>query len=96
MSMFCPVCGNTLLPDNSREDIHSLMFTCLTCPYVYNVHSRMACIVPTVRKEVEDVLGGPEAWANVDSTAGMCAAYFRAVIVGCIVIYWRALRLTCS
>jgi hypothetical protein len=26
--------------------------------------------VPTQNKEVDDVLGGDEAWANVDSTEG--------------------------
>jgi len=28
-------------------------------------------VVPTQSKEVDDVLGGDEAWCNVDSTTGM-------------------------
>ncbi len=30
-------------------------------------------VVPTQSKEVDDVLGGDEAWRNVDSTAGTIA-----------------------
>ena len=34
------------------------------------------------RKEVEDVMGGKDAWANVDKTDGMFTGYLNSVVVG--------------
>lgn len=37
--------------------------------------------VPTQRKEVDDVLGGDAAWANVDKTQGACQGLLLFLII---------------
>ena len=41
-------------------------FFCRTCPYVYKVEERFETKMHLERKQVEDVLGGKDAWKNVD------------------------------
>ena len=41
---------------------------CRTCPYQYIVKKKMYETIRMKRKEVDDVLGGDDAWENVDST----------------------------
>ena len=36
----------------------------------YCLRQQISVTVPTQRKEVDDVLGGDAAWANVDKTRG--------------------------
>ncbi|KAI8992546.1 putative DNA-directed RNA polymerases III 12.5 kDa polypeptide [Pilobolus umbonatus] len=66
--LFCPICANLLLIENDGGQ----SFFCQSCPYVYNIHSRHTSRRVLKRKEVDDVLGGAEAWKNVDSTEVTC------------------------
>jgi DNA-directed RNA polymerase III subunit RPC11 len=45
---------------------------CRTCPYQFIIDKRYYERRTMKRKEVEDVMGGPGAWDNVDQTEGMC------------------------
>ena len=69
MLTFCPTCANMLLVDHSSYG-GGLKLYCQTCPYVYNINSTIRSRVHITPKEVDDVLGGDEAWKNVDKTAG--------------------------
>lgn len=62
---FCPTCGNLLLVEQSA----TFRFFCQTCPYVHNINSAISRKVPLQRKEVDDVLGGQEAWKNAEQTS---------------------------
>jgi len=68
---FCPLCANLLLLEE-KSTTSGLRFCCATCPYVYAITKGIKHKVPTQNKEVDDVLGGDEAWANVDSTEAKC------------------------
>lgn len=48
-------------------------FRCMTCPYQFKVNNFQIYdrkVLPS--KEIDDVLGGEEAWANVDQTYAQC------------------------
>lgn len=77
MLTFCPFCGGLLLVSSSsgsgsgsRND--SSAFKCRTCAYTFPVPEGVAYAsrVELKRKTVDDVLGGEDAWKNVDSTDG--------------------------
>eukprot|EP01006_Ploeotia_vitrea_P001724 TRINITY_DN105492_c0_g1_i1.p1 TRINITY_DN105492_c0_g1~~TRINITY_DN105492_c0_g1_i1.p1 ORF type:complete len:124 (+),score=51.87 TRINITY_DN105492_c0_g1_i1:25-372(+) len=70
-AQFCGACGNLLLLETDPEA--GLQYTCQTCPYKFAVVQCIRRRKMLSRKEVDDVLGGEEAWANVDSTeAALC------------------------
>lgn len=46
-------------------------FECLTCPYQFVINKRYYERKYMKRKEAEDILGGKDAWKNVDQTDGM-------------------------
>ena len=48
---------------------------CRTCPYRFVIDSKYYDRKEMRRKEVEDVMGGKDAWANVDKTDGV---FFKA------------------
>ena len=60
--LFCPTCGNILLIEKTDE----VRFYCKTCPYVYLVESKVKQIKYLERKEVDDIMGGEDAWKDVD------------------------------
>jgi len=64
MASFCPTCGNTLYVKQARS------FACRTCPYTFAIRSEISFPLALQRKQVDDVLGGAEAWENVDKTQG--------------------------
>ncbi|CAO3643671.1 unnamed protein product [Mucor fragilis] len=66
--LFCPHCANLLLIENDGGQA----FFCQSCPYVYSIQSRHTSRKQLKRKEVDDVLGGADAWKNVDSTEVTC------------------------
>lgn len=43
---------------------------CQTCPYVYRIQTRIEKRVKLHRKQVDDILGGDEAWDKVEKTEG--------------------------
>eukprot|EP00270_Netrium_digitus_P001596 TRINITY_DN11769_c0_g1_i1.p2 TRINITY_DN11769_c0_g1~~TRINITY_DN11769_c0_g1_i1.p2 ORF type:complete len:120 (+),score=11.16 TRINITY_DN11769_c0_g1_i1:29-361(+) len=68
---FCPTCGNMLLGEHASmgRDVH---FFCQTCPYVYIITLKISKKLQLETKDVDDVLGGEEAWKNVDKTEVGC------------------------
>ena len=71
MFLFCPFCGNTLLVESAAA---GMRWMCQTCPYVHDITQTYRKVVPLARKKVDDVLGGEEAWKNVDQTDAICPA----------------------
>jgi DNA-directed RNA polymerase III subunit RPC11 len=54
-------------------------FECPTCPYVRVLDRNFFERTYLPRKEIEDVLGGEDAWKNVDKTKGkakLCSVSF--------------------
>ncbi|EIE23460.1 hypothetical protein COCSUDRAFT_28851 [Coccomyxa subellipsoidea C-169] len=80
---FCPTCANLLFVKAS--EVGDLVFYCQCCPYVYAIDRQITRAVPLKKKEVDDVLGGEDAWKNVQKTnvpcpkCGHTAAYFMEV-----------------
>ncbi|KAI5077853.1 hypothetical protein GOP47_0007677 [Adiantum capillus-veneris] len=68
---FCPSCGNLLLVEHAAVG-RSLRFFCPTCPYVFPIERKISNKLQLKQKEVDDVLGGEEAWKNVDRTEAVC------------------------
>lgn len=73
---YCPLCGNLLfiemLDDSSNNTEAQMQFCCPTCPYQYNLDKTFLSQVKLRPKQIDDVLGGEEAWKNVDSTSARC------------------------
>ncbi|KAI9008337.1 hypothetical protein BC832DRAFT_570853 [Gaertneriomyces semiglobifer] len=67
---FCPSCANMLQID--RGETGHNQFVCLACPYVCKINKPIRNRTYFKRKEVDDVLGGAEAWENVDATDADC------------------------
>jgi len=79
MMLFCPSCSNLLIitriPSShcSRDTISeagSNRFECRTCPYQMVLDKKYYDRKDFEFKKAEDVLGGEEAWKNVERTAG--------------------------
>jgi len=69
---FCPWDGTLLIVDNQGAD-GAFRFRCVACPYVDRI-PRNPVLVPERRavKQVDDVLGGPEAFAGAPKTEAQC------------------------
>ncbi|KAK3819353.1 MAG: hypothetical protein JOS17DRAFT_756266 [Linnemannia elongata] len=65
---FCPACSNLLLVQSDGTQ----RLYCQTCPYIYPIVKTIVQRKTLDRKQVDDVLGGDEAWANVDQTEESC------------------------
>lgn len=82
MFYFCPTCANLLIVEESSE---GMRFSCVTCPYVFPIKKRVSYKIYPKLKALDDVLGGADAWKNVDSTDEPCPkcahprAYFMQV-----------------
>ena len=79
MLTFCPTCGNVLLLDADASGSHAssssscaVRLTCNACDYAYDVTRGVKQKVAHRRKRVDDVLGGDDAWKNVDRTRVDC------------------------
>jgi DNA-directed RNA polymerase III subunit RPC11 len=66
---FCPICSNLLLIE---DGLSGMRFCCPTCPYARDITKTYSSKVKLTRKEVDDVLGGADAWENVDRTETVC------------------------
>eukprot|EP00126_Sphaerothecum_destruens_P008718 Sdes_comp20323_c0_seq2m13998 len=73
MLLFCPNCSNLLTVADSGG---VFKFCCECCPYVHCIQSIVEEKIYMKMKELDDVLGGAEAWENVDSTDGKQASFF--------------------
>eukprot|EP00834_Sanchytrium_tribonematis_P003569 NODE_141_length_15967_cov_0.946118.p11 type:complete len:109 gc:universal NODE_141_length_15967_cov_0.946118:11769-11443(-) len=82
--IFCPNCGNMLLVEADQMEGRN-RFSCPACPYIYKIRETYSFHQPLKKKQVDDVLGGEEAWKNVDATDTICPqcqhtrAYFMQV-----------------
>jgi DNA-directed RNA polymerase III subunit RPC11 len=47
-------------------------FACPACPYHYPLSRPLSKRLPLLHKQVDDVLGGDDAWKNVDATDAAC------------------------
>ena len=79
--LFCPVCSNLCLV---KYDHNGSQFWCRTCPYVFQIDARFASRGAALKKkQMQDVLGGADAWKDVAQTEARCPschhkmAYFR-------------------
>ncbi len=63
--LFCPICSNSLLFNNSEQGYR---FFCSTCEYYYSATHKIKTMMQT--KQIDQILG-PEAWENVDQTSGI-------------------------
>lgn len=64
---FCPVCANCLLVEEWER---GFKYSCNTCDYYYPINEKVKNKLEMEVKQAEDILGGKEAWANVDQTEG--------------------------
>ena len=70
----CPVCANMLTVSRTASDgvaEGQNRMECRTCPYQYLITDRLFERTVMKRKEVDDVMGGKDAWANADRTEGI-------------------------
>ncbi|CAK5277869.1 unnamed protein product [Mycena citricolor] len=67
--LFCPTCSNLLVV--SGETGYN-KWSCNTCPYEFPITKQMTSRTKLVRKAVDDVLGGEEAWKHADATMASC------------------------
>lgn len=85
MLLFCPSCSNMLIisqipsshtaPEDNMH-IGKNRFECRTCPYQMVLDRRYYERKNMKLKDVGDILGGAESWANVDQTEGMSFQIF--------------------
>ena len=68
--LFCPHCGTLLVAAYSGSD--ELQFQCSTCMYVCPLTSPHRTEHKLQPKNVDDILGGDEAWKNVPETDAVC------------------------
>lgn len=70
-SIVCPNCSNVLTISRAdpspKYPLGVNRFECRTCPYQYILKSGWSEKTPMKQKEVEDVFGGKEEFANADS-----------------------------
>ncbi|KAF7266587.1 RNA polymerase III subunit K [Rhynchophorus ferrugineus] len=70
MVAFCPFCSNILFVEENVSG--NIQFTCNICPVYFPVKKNISYRSYYKLKEIDDVLGGEEAWKNVDSTEERC------------------------
>lgn len=71
MSMYCTWCNN-LLYINNDNTLSQYKFFCKTCPYIHTINTVKKYRTKLQRKQIDDVLGGADAWKNVDQTDIQC------------------------
>lgn len=70
MVAFCPFCENILFVQESATS--NIQLVCNICPIYFPVKRTFRIRNYYKLKEIDDVLGGEEAWKNVDSTEERC------------------------
>ena len=68
--LFCPTCSNILLTEKTMNA--DFQFFCKSCPYTFKVENKIEYKMNLDRKEVDDVLGGPNAWKDAAKTKARC------------------------
>ncbi|KAJ5973843.1 hypothetical protein N7481_011053 [Penicillium waksmanii] len=77
--VFCPNCSNALTVSRAESSTQHPMginrFECRTCPYEQPIVRQTIFETTEMKqKEVEDVFGGKEEFANADSVGTQCPA----------------------
>lgn len=68
---FCPSDGTLLQIMKNSEGQY--FFVCKTCPYHCAIEQNCQRQIKNLNKKVvDDILGGAEAWENVDRTRAVC------------------------
>ncbi|KAM7201893.1 hypothetical protein V8F20_004601 [Naviculisporaceae sp. PSN 640] len=70
--LFCPYCANLLIL--SRMETGNNRLECRTCPYQHAITQPIFSRKNFVRKEREDIFGGPGAWDNATKTTAQCSS----------------------
>lgn len=82
MLLFCPLCGGLLVINTSQTTTTTSSFICKSCVYTFPISDKSySARVELTRKKVDDVLGGEDAWKNVDSTDGNALDIRRRIII---------------
>lgn len=74
---FCPLDGTLLqIMDHSSsgDSTAGHIFACTTCPYSQPIAAPLYRRMFPARKKVDSILGGADAWKNVDRTMAVCPA----------------------
>ncbi|CAG8043273.1 unnamed protein product [Penicillium salamii] len=78
MLIFCPNCSNALTISKADASTRFPMgvnrFECRTCPYEAPLDREWFESTNLKQKEVDDIFGGAEEFANADSVATQCPA----------------------
>ncbi|KAJ1444888.1 hypothetical protein M885DRAFT_493112 [Pelagophyceae sp. CCMP2097] len=71
---FCPHDGSLLqVTVAARDDVgQQLRFFCPACDFVLYPKRKRITLIPTKKKEMDDIIGGAHAWDNVDRTTMQC------------------------
>jgi len=80
----------------TEEYVGQNRFECLTCPYHFVINKRYFERKYMKKKEVEDILGGKDAWKNVDKTQGASAMPSYMTGEGKCGCSWRLMVLQCN
>ena len=80
----CPTCANVLTVSRAPSTISypegQNRLECRTCPYEFHIKNTYFERTAMKKKEVEDVIGGKDAWENVDKADGeFCGFLFGAI-----------------
>ncbi|KAJ1726985.1 RNA polymerase III C11 subunit [Coemansia sp. Benny D160-2] len=103
---FCPSCSNMLLVENGVGKNGESCLVCQTCPYMFPISATLVTRTILKRKEVDDVLGGEEAWRGVETVEAMCEkcghdkAYFMQLQIRSadepMTLFYRCCNSSCS
>ncbi|XP_065173912.1 DNA-directed RNA polymerase III subunit RPC10 [Atheta coriaria] len=69
MISYCPLCGNLMF---LQQGSGRMQLTCNVCPIVQPIKQTITSRTFYKLKEIDEVLGGAEAWKNVDNTEERC------------------------
>eukprot|EP00904_Undaria_pinnatifida_P004757 jgi/Undpi1/14282/HiC_scaffold_9.g03931.m1 len=66
--LFCPTDGSLLMVESGPQGW--TRFCCQTCPYIHPMEpsDKITRKIVLKKKAVDDIMGGEDAWANVDKT----------------------------
>lgn len=64
---FCPTCANVLLIEDGSS---GLRFFCQTCPYIFNITSKVTKKLVLKHRPVETI--DDSSWETMDTTDALC------------------------
>jgi DNA-directed RNA polymerase III subunit RPC11 len=92
-STVCPSCSNALVVSrisshNGEGKPGNNRFECRTCPYQFVIAKRYYDRKPLKLKDVDDVVGGRDAWQNVDQIEGKLLHHLKPYTI-CLKAFMR-------